>query len=1143
MRERDVFIEALDAQPADRAAVLEHACGGDAALRAQVERLLIEHDRKQSFILDRPPADVDATLDFEQLAERPGASVGPYKLLQQIGEGGMGVVFMAEQTVPLRRTVAVKIIKQGMDTRQVIARFEAERQALALMDHPNIAKVLDAGTTASGRPYFVMELVKGVPITQYCDQKRLPLRERLRILLPVCQAVQHAHQKGLIHRDIKPSNVLVAEYDDHAVPKVIDFGVAKATAQKLTDRTMFTEFGQLIGTLEYMSPEQAKFNQLDIDTRSDIYSLGVLLYELLTGSTPFGRERLSEGAFDEMLRIIREEEPPKPSTRLSTTGLLPDVAASRGQERGKLSGLVRGELDWIVMKALEKDRNRRYETASAFAADVDRYLQNEPVVARGVSTAYRLRKFIRRNRVGVLAGSAIAAALLLGTTLSAIGFVQARRQAVRADREASNSRTETANAILSQRQTEAALIEKDAALKAVQEKELLQRRRFHSAQTNLAQQALAAGDPARVLDLLESNRPQSGESDLRGFEWYYLWQQIQPGLRASCVHPSDAVGHWGLAASPDGSMIAATCGEGNVAMLTLWSTATGKLLRTLPMRESWLTLVAFSPDGKSVACGSASSAIYLWNLADGSAITNASLNLGLNRSLQFAPDGTSLAAGFETGAVRILDTESLKTIAALKQHGGPVLNACYSPDGARLYTAAAWGNEDTLTRVHDMTQSPPGVVDELKDFRVTDISPDGRFLVGGWNRLTLWNIAEKEAIWHFNPHDGIVNDVKFTPDGHSLISAGRQDRLAIVWDIAARKAITRVPHLAQVTAVSWAGQKGGAWASLSDDGTVKIWELRPGVDQSIIRLDQPIKTMVAMPVGHAVLLGGDFQAKAWDLNAGTFHDNLSAARYVRGISTDGRWLASTDPVGPDKKPGVKTWDLTSGDLQHSIAMPDSKFPTGIRISPDGKRLANPGQGEPIQIWDLTSKEVELPAPLTIQPDAKCVSLDFSPDGRLLAAACQFGRINLYDLETNEFVRLSLPRSPWTQQVAFSGDGKLLAAGNDVGLVCVFDVETTNMIASLGGHEAGIAALTFFPDGRTLAVACRNTIRLWDVPSNQEKITLSVPAGADVSKPVEVLYLAITPDGKNLLSRQSDGTVRVWRSAGVEADPVGVARIE
>jgi serine/threonine protein kinase len=413
MRERDIFIDVLDVPAGDRAKVLDRACHGDPMLRAQVEQLLAEHARQESFILDSPPAGVDATLDFPLLTERPGVQVGPYRLLQQIGEGGMGVVFMAEQTEPIRRTVALKIIKPGMDTRQVIARFEAERQALALMDHPNIAKVLDAGTTESGRPYFVMELVKGVPITQYCDERQLSIRARLELIVPVCQAVQHAHQKGLIHRDIKPSNVLVAEYDDHVVPKVIDFGVAKATAQKMTDRTMFTEFGQVVGTVEYMSPEQAKFNQLDIDTRSDIYSLGVLLYELLTGSTPFGRDRLSAAAFDEMLRIIREEEPPRPSTRLSTAEGLPSIAASRGSEPLKLNRVVRGELDWVVMKALEKDRNRRYQTATGLAADIQRYLDDEAVQACPPSATYRFGKFARRHKGGLLAGAGVVATLVL----------------------------------------------------------------------------------------------------------------------------------------------------------------------------------------------------------------------------------------------------------------------------------------------------------------------------------------------------------------------------------------------------------------------------------------------------------------------------------------------------------------------------------------------------------------------------------------------------------------------------------------------------------------------------------------------------------------------------------------------------------
>jgi serine/threonine protein kinase/tetratricopeptide (TPR) repeat protein len=432
-RVRSIFLAAIEQHAPDGwPDFLDEACAHEPALRGRVERLLRAQVQLGTFHEQLKPRRL-AILD-EPPAEGPGAVVGPYKLLEQIGEGGMGLVFMAEQTEPVRRRVALKVLKPGLDTAQVVARFEAERQALALMDHPNIAKIHDGGATASGRPYFVMELVRGLPVTDYCDQARLSIPERLALFVQVGRAVQHAHQKGVIHRDLKPSNVLVTVVDGQPVPKVIDFGVAKATGGALTDRTLLTGFHQLVGTPLYMSPEQAELSGVDVDTRSDVYALGVLLYELLTGTTPFDAAALRQAGLDEVRRIIREDEPERPSRRVSTLAAerSSTVAERRGVDPRRLGPLMRGELDWVVMKALEKDRNRRYESASAVAADVQRYLNDEPVLACPPSAGYRMRKFVRRNKGPVAASLALAALLVLGivgTTTGLVWALQAERAA------------------------------------------------------------------------------------------------------------------------------------------------------------------------------------------------------------------------------------------------------------------------------------------------------------------------------------------------------------------------------------------------------------------------------------------------------------------------------------------------------------------------------------------------------------------------------------------------------------------------------------------------------------------------------------------------------------------------------------------
>jgi serine/threonine protein kinase/tetratricopeptide (TPR) repeat protein len=546
MNEQSIFIQALQKHdPAERAAFLDQMCAGDAALRQRLERLLQYHEQSDGFL--KTPTVPWAAI-AELIPERPGAVIGPYKLMEQIGEGGMGLVFVAEQQQPVRRRVALKIIKPGMDSRHVIARFEAERQALALMDHQNIAKVLDAGTTPSGRPYFVMELVHGIPITTYCDANQLTPRQRLELFIPVCLAIQHAHQKGIIHRDIKPSNILVTMYDDKAVPKVIDFGVAKAIEQRLTEKTVYTQFGMLVGTFEYMSPEQAEMNAFGVDTRSDIYSLGVLLYELLTGTTPLERSRLQQAAYTEIVRLIKEEEPPRPSARLSTSGALAKVAAARKTDPAKLPRLVRRELDWVVMKCLEKQRTRRYDSAGGLARDVERYLNDEPIEARPPSAWYRFAKFGRRNKVALVTVAVVAVSLVLGTAVSVWQAVAATR--ARADLAAKNAELADEQAKV---QARFELAQKAIALfhTGVSEDVLLTNPQFKELRTRLLKEA--SGFYGDLENLLE------GQTDVKSrrllaegfFQLGELTEKIGSKPEALKVHRKALAVRRELAAAPD----------------------------------------------------------------------------------------------------------------------------------------------------------------------------------------------------------------------------------------------------------------------------------------------------------------------------------------------------------------------------------------------------------------------------------------------------------------------------------------------------------------------------------------------------------------------------------------------------------------
>jgi serine/threonine protein kinase len=698
-----IFFAALEkGTPEERIAYLDAACDDDSNLRRRVERLLAAHPQVGSFL--EPPAREEVTAAkaptipprengpadrarAETMAhvspvEEVGAVIaGKYKLLETLGQGGMGAVFMAQQTQPVKRLVALKLIKLGMDSRQVLARFEAERQALALMDHPNIAKVLDAGTTDSGRPFFVMELVKGVPITQFCDTRQLSPRQRLELFIPVCQAIQHAHQKGIIHRDIKPTNVLVALYDDRPVPKVIDFGVAKAAGLQLTDASLMTGFGSVVGTPEYMSPEQAQLNQLDIDTRSDVYALGVLLYELLTGTTPIDRKRLGQGALFEVLRIIREEEPLRPSTRLSTSDTLASIAATRKTEPTRLAKLMRGELDWIVMKCLEKDRSRRYETANGLARDIERYLHDEVVEAQPPTAGYRLRKFARKHRRPVIAVAVVGMVLLLGIFGTSWGYYRAERNAglERLAKEEANRQR-----IASDEAKQDALHAKQSAVDAKAEADRQRdeaRTTAYASGMQLASRAWEDNIVPRARELLEEVPRAVAGRDLRGFEWYYLSRVCHSELRTLEGHTHSVLA---VAYSPDGRRLASGSADRTVK---IWDSATGKDLLTLNGHVSGpIVSVAFSPDGRRLAAGSFG-AVKIWDSVTGEALV--SLNGGnVVEGVAFSPDGKRLATESQDRTLKIWDCATGKELLSLKGHSASVRRVVFSPDGQQLASAS-----------------------------------------------------------------------------------------------------------------------------------------------------------------------------------------------------------------------------------------------------------------------------------------------------------------------------------------------------------------------------------------------------------------------------------------------------------------------
>ncbi|MDB5358233.1 MAG: pknB [Phycisphaerales bacterium] len=866
-RAMPLFVEAIDLPESQREAFVQSACVGDEALMGEVRSLLASHENAGAFLSDATAGPLPEETASDPVREAPGGQIGPYKLLQRIGEGGFGAVFLAEQERPVRRKVALKVIKPGMDTRQVITRFEAERQALAMMDHAHIAKVLDAGATETGRPYFVMELVRGVPITDYCDTNNLPLPERLELFVQVCQAVQHAHSKGIIHRDLKPSNVMVTMADGRPSPKIIDFGIAKATEQRLTEKTVFTEFRQMIGTPQYMSPEQAEMAGIDIDTRSDVYSLGVLLYELLVGSTPFDPKELRSKAYGEMRRMIREVEPPRPSTRLDTLGDgLRPIAARRRIEPVALTHALRGELDWIVMRAMEKDRTRRYETADGLARDVQRYLADEPVEACPPSLSYRAGKILRKNRLVITTCVAVCAALLVGTGISAW-------QAFRATRAFGLAKTRLEAQTIAQDATRAQLgLTKKAqaeALLQLFEARLAQVRAGHLSrrvgQRLASLEALAeANRIARDLKLPEERLLQLRNEAIACFALPDLrlgrpWPGFPPGTvrldfdgaleryarvdRSGAISIRRVAGDVEIARLPsrsegganvytrfsdDGSYLA-VAGPGD---FTVWKIDGEKPSVACQIPGGGYG-GAFSADSRQVAFCQADGSLKVYDLASGRDPRKIASGQ-LAWCMAFDPRGRILASSSNNSVV-LRDLDNTTVVATLEQPGAPSCIA-WHPDGNRLAVAC----DDHHVYLWDVRLGKQtAVLDGLRNKGVkVAFNHSGDLLAtNGWeNVLRLWDVRTNRLLFS-TVSGGAIEMPRFSSDDTQLADDIREGGNIAMWQIITGRGEYRsFTHTGTIVYQTPAIHRDGRLLAVGTQNGVALWDMASGLDIGFVSL-------------------------------------------------------------------------------------------------------------------------------------------------------------------------------------------------------------------------------------------------------------------------------------------------------------------